>query len=111
MIKKIINNYFKSELQSKIVTGVFWSFLGTLISRGFIFLAYILIAKITSVKEYGEIGIFKSVIVTFSLFSLASFGITTTRYISIYKEKDLFRAQKNIITDLLFNNCYYFLKV
>jgi len=79
----------KSELQTKIANGVIWSFFGTFISRGFLFLTTILITNVVSLKEYGEIGIIKSIIITFSMFSIASFGVTATRYISIYKEKDL----------------------
>ena len=94
MIKERFNNFLGSGLQSKIAKGVFWSFLGTLISRGFTFVAYILVSNITSIKEYGEIGILKSVIVTFSVFSLASFGVTATRYISIYKEKNIVKVKR-----------------
>ena len=94
MIKKIIDNFLKSELQVKIANGVLWSFFGTLISRGFLFLTMILITNTVSLKEFGEIGIIKSIIVTFSLFSVASFGVTATRYISIYKGKDLNKVSK-----------------
>ncbi|QOD59678.1 oligosaccharide flippase family protein [Polaribacter haliotis] len=94
MIKKKLNNLLKSDLQAKIAKGVFWSFLGTFISRGFTFIAYILIANSIDIKAYGEIGILKSIIITFSLFSLASFGITATRYISIYKETDLSKVKR-----------------
>jgi O-antigen/teichoic acid export membrane protein len=94
LIKKIIDNFLKSELQVKIANGVLWSFFGTLISRGFLFLTMILITNTVSLKEFGEIGIIKSIIVTFSLFSVASFGVTATRYISIYKGKDLNKVSK-----------------
>ena len=94
VIRNKINVFFKSDLQVKVAKGVFWSFLGTFISRSFTFIAYILIANVLDIKEYGEIGILKSIIVTFSMFSLASFGVTATRYISIYKEVDMLKVKR-----------------
>jgi O-antigen/teichoic acid export membrane protein len=94
LIRDKINNFLKSDLQEKIAKGIFWSFLGTFISRGATFIAYILIANVIDIKEYGEIGILKSIIVTFSMFSLASFGVTATRYISIYKNVDLLKVKR-----------------
>jgi O-antigen/teichoic acid export membrane protein len=88
LIKNKIDSFLKSDLQVKITKGVLWSFLGTFISRGFLFLTTIFITNIVSVSDFGQIGLIKSVIVTFSLFSLASFGVTATRYVSLYKESD-----------------------
>lgn len=93
MLKKKLF-FLKSELQTKIANGIVWSFLGTFISRGFLFFTTILITDLVSVKEYGQIGLIKSIIVTFTMFSLASFGITATRYISIFRDKDKDKAGK-----------------
>ncbi|MCF8272901.1 MAG: oligosaccharide flippase family protein [Flavobacteriaceae bacterium] len=94
MISNLVKLIIGSGLQAKIAKGVFWSFLGVLISRGFLFISYILISKVTTLEQYGEIGILKSSITTFSLFSLASFGITATRYISLFVEKDIQKTQR-----------------
>lgn len=94
MLKQKIEKLLGSGLQTKIAKGIFWSFLGVLISRGFLFIAYILISKVTTIQQYGEIGILKSAITTFSLFSVASFGITATRYISIFLEKDVKKTER-----------------
>ncbi|MCF6296516.1 MAG: oligosaccharide flippase family protein [Flavobacteriaceae bacterium] len=94
MIRDVINKIIGTGMQAKIAKGVVWSFMGVLISRGFIFLAYVLISKVTSLEQYGEIGILKSVITTFSMFSLASFGITATRYIAIHLGKDKNKVEK-----------------
>jgi O-antigen/teichoic acid export membrane protein len=94
MINERLTNFFKSELQSKITKGIIWTFLGTIISRGFLFISYIFISNVTTLHEYGQIGIIKSSITTFSLFSLASFGITATRFISLYLEKDKQKTER-----------------
>lgn len=80
--------------QKKIVKGVFWSFLGTLISKGFIFIALFLVARILSVDEYGKIGLLQSYINTFSMLSLASFGVTATKYLALYSENEKLKASQ-----------------
>lgn len=98
---KNLNKLIDTDIKLKIANGVFWSFLGTFISRGLFFLTTIFITDVVSLEEYGEIGIIKSIIVTFTMFSLASFGVTATRYIAIYKEKDLSRVGKILSLTLL----------
>lgn len=93
----IINNFkkfFKSELQLKIAKGVVWSFLGTFISKGFVLLAFMIIARFFPVQDYGKVGIIKSFISTFTLFSLGSFGVTATKYLAIYREDNKIKASE-----------------
>lgn len=75
-------------LESRLARGVAWSFIGVLISKGFLLISFILISRVTSVSAYGQIGIIKSSMTTFSLLGLASFGLTATRYISLRLKKD-----------------------
>lgn len=74
--------------QSKIISGIFWSFLGTAVSRGFILISLFLVARFLSVEDYGKVSILRSFITTFTLFSLGSFGITATKYLALYANND-----------------------
>ena len=94
LFRKFFNNLVKSELQSKIIKGVIWSFIGTFISKGFVLLAFIAIARIISIEDYGKLGIIKSFIATFTLFSLGSFGVTATKYLAIYKDENKQKASE-----------------
>lgn len=84
-----IKNIAKSLSTNKLIKGVFWSFLGSVASKGFGFLAMFYVARNLSVKDFGNIGVLQSYITTFSLFSLASFGVTATKYIAINLSKDI----------------------
>ncbi|MDM1073325.1 oligosaccharide flippase family protein [Empedobacter brevis] len=88
--KKILG----SGNQKKIIKGVLWTFLGTLISKGFIFIALFLVARILSVDEYGKLGLLQSYINTFSMISLASFGVTATKYLALYAENEKLKASQ-----------------
>ncbi|WP_312993429.1 oligosaccharide flippase family protein [Chryseobacterium flavum] len=93
-IKSVYKKIVGSGSQEKIIKGVFWSFLGTLISKGFAFIALFLVARILSVQEYGKLGLLQSYINTFTLFSLASFGVTATKYLAIYNNEDKKKASE-----------------
>ncbi len=93
-IKKLNTLFAQNTLQSKIAKGIAWSFLGTMISKVMMILIFVIVARIVTVEQYGEIGILRNAILTFSMIALASFGITATRYISIYIEEDLEKTNK-----------------
>lgn len=93
-IKSIYNKIVGSGNQEKIIKGVFWSFLGTFISKGFAFIALFLVARILTVQEYGKLGLLQSYINTFTLFSLASFGVTATKYLALYSNENKKKASE-----------------
>jgi O-antigen/teichoic acid export membrane protein len=90
LYKKVLG----SGNQQKIIKGVFWSFLGTLISKGFVFISLFLVARILTVDDYGRLGLLQSYINTFTTISLASFGITATKYLALYAETDKKKASE-----------------
>jgi len=94
MINKIRSSFYGDSLQAKISKGIVWSFLGTFISKGLMLLAFIMIARIISVEEYGQVGIIRNTITTFAAFSVMSFGITATKYLAIYKKNNIIRAER-----------------
>ena len=89
MIKKQIKRLIGTGTQAKIAKGIFWSFLGTITSKGFVTIAFFYIARILSVEDYGKIGMLRSFITTFTFLSLASFGTTVNKYIAVLRGKDL----------------------
>jgi len=102
MIQKIKSSFSGNTLQAKISKGIAWSFLGTVISKGMLLLSFILIARILTVEEYGQVSILRNFIVTFSMFSVASFGITATKYITTYKDEDIEKTSKILTLTRLF---------
>jgi O-antigen/teichoic acid export membrane protein len=86
----------------KITKGLIWTFLGTAISKSFFLLAFVVIARIVSVEEYGKIGLLRSFINTFTFFSLASFGVTANKYLAINKDTNKVLASRIYSSTRLF---------
>lgn len=85
---KNFKNLIQSYKENPLLSGVFWSFLGIVASKGLGFLAMFYVARKISVIDFGNIGIIQSYVTTFSLLSLASFGITATKYIAVNLKND-----------------------
>jgi len=88
-LKRKVN---KSEVGKKIVHGVFWSFLGTVVFRGLIFLSSIVIARLLKKEGFGELGMIRSTIDMFIVFSIFGLGITTTKFVAEYRDTDKEKA-------------------
>jgi O-antigen/teichoic acid export membrane protein len=93
-MSKLLKSIIGQGNQKKVIKGVFWSFLGTIISKGFLFIALFLVARNLTVEEYGKLGLLQSYINTFTFFSLASFGITATKYLALYVDSDIKMASE-----------------
>lgn len=88
----MIKGIFKSGTTalSELLSGSFWSILGSLISKGLLFIVWIVVAKILAPEAYGEFSMVKSTTLMFSDFVGMSFSIAATKYIAQYfgdKEK------------------------
>ncbi len=93
-LSRLYQKLLGSDSQAKVIKGVFWSFLGVFISKGFVFIALFLVARLLSVQEYGKLGLLQSYINTFTLFSLASFGTTATKYLAVYRDTEKEKASE-----------------
>ncbi len=77
-----------SSFIKKLIYGTFWMAFGSLMSRGLLSLASIVLARILTVSQYGEFGMIKSTIDNFLIFASLGIGLTTTKYISELKDNN-----------------------
>lgn len=75
----------KSDLRKRLFQGISWSFIGTVLGKVAQLVAFILVARILGKDDYGKIGIIRSTITMFMLFSTMGMSATATRYISLYR--------------------------
>lgn len=90
--KYIENEINKSDLSKRLYSGVSWSLIGSVVSKFAQLLAFIIVARILGKEEYGKIGIIRSTITTFMIFSTLGMGATATRYMSLYRNKHPYKA-------------------
>lgn len=91
-----------SEIGSRIAIGVFWSFLGAVISRGSMLLAAILVARVLGKEQYGELGMIRSTINMFVVFAGFGLGLTATKYVAEFRESDKIKTGKIIGLSTIF---------
>lgn len=91
-LSQIKNKILSSSFIKKLLFGTFWMTFGTLMSRGLLALASIVLARVLTVKEYGEFGMVKSTIDNFLIFASMGIGLTTTKYMSELKDTDKTKA-------------------
>lgn len=82
----------KSDLTKRLYSGISWSLLGSIVGKVLQLLAFIIIARILGKMEYGKIGIIRSTISMFMVFSTMGMGVSATRYISLYKNQSPYKA-------------------
>jgi O-antigen/teichoic acid export membrane protein len=88
-IKQIIQKIKTSDIAIRLTTGAFWTFLGNIAGKGFILIAFILVAKIIGKESYGELGMIRSTIIMFSMFAGHGIGLTASRYIALHRNTDI----------------------
>lgn len=108
-LKLLNNRYFnrikKSERFYHLVKGTFWLFLGMGISRVLLLLAMIIVARILGSEKYGEFGMIRSTINTFTVFASFSIGLTANKFVAEYKNSDEKKASRIIGLSLFFSLC------
>jgi O-antigen/teichoic acid export membrane protein len=85
-----------SPIGYRLAKGVFWSICGTVISRGLGFVASILVARLLGKVGFGEFGIIQSTVGMFGVFAGFGLGVTATRYVAEYRDKDPDKAGRII---------------
>lgn len=78
LIKRINDSPKAKEL----FTNSFWAVLGAILSKGLLFLAWIIVARILGSDGYGQFGIVRSTVLMFATFAGFSLGITASKHVA-----------------------------
>lgn len=100
ILKKFINTDSKKRFFNAIIYGIG----GAVISKGLLMLFNIIIARMLGEVKYGVYSIINNTVQTFTVFAGAGIGVTLTRYVSLYREKDKNMVGIVIKTLLIFNS-------
>ena len=85
-----------SPIGFRLAKGVFWVTAGTVISRGLMLAASVLVARMLGKTGYGEYGIIRSTVHMFLIFAGFGLGLTATKYVAEFRESDPARAGRII---------------
>lgn len=86
-LDKVIQKIKASNIAQRILNGAFWSFVGSASGRFLVLLSGIIVARILTQQEYGQLGMVRSTIHMFVVMGNAGLGLTAAKYISEYRAK------------------------
>lgn len=87
-IRPLLFRVLSSEIGMRLYKGVFWSMAGAFISRGLMFCATVIVARILGKVGYGELGMIQSTVGMFGVFAGFGLGLTATKHVAELREKD-----------------------
>ena len=84
-IKKYLNN---NQIVKRILNGIVNGVGGAVVSKFLLTLFNIFLARVLTVEAYGAYSLINNTVQTFTVFAGAGIGVTLTRYIALYREKN-----------------------
>lgn len=100
---KRIERLFKNSSSKRIMNAIFFGIGGAVISKGMLMLFNMIIARMLNEKFYGIYSIINNTVQTFIIFAGAGIGVTLTREVALYKDKNKDLTGIIIKTLLIFN--------
>ncbi len=85
-----------SPLGYRFARGAFWSLCGAVVSRGITLASFIVVARMLGKIGFGELGIIQSTIGVFSVFAGFGLGVTATKHVAEFRQRDPARAGRII---------------
>lgn len=86
----------ESPMGMRLARGAFWSFAGTVVSRGMALVSWILIARLLGKTVFGQLGMIQSTVGMFGTLAGLGLGLTATRYVAEFRTKDRAKAGRII---------------
>lgn len=93
-INKAITYLNETELGKRLFKGVSWTLIGSVSGKLLQLISFIIVARIIGKEDYGQLGIIRSTIAMFLMFSTLGMGMTASRYIALYRNTEPQNAYK-----------------
>jgi O-antigen/teichoic acid export membrane protein len=91
-LKPFLARIETSEIGYRLAKGAFWSMAGAVISRGLMFAASVLVARMLGKTGFGEFGMIQSTVGMFGILAGFGLGLTATKHIAEFLHKNPERA-------------------
>ncbi|MFH1634310.1 MAG: oligosaccharide flippase family protein, partial [Chloroflexota bacterium] len=95
-LRPLFGRIENSPIGSRLALGVFWSMAGSVISRGLMLCATVLVARMLGKTGYGELGMIQSTVGMFGVFAGFGLGLTATKHVAEFRQSDPERAGRII---------------
>lgn len=88
MIKAISNRFSFGSMHARFLDGASWSAIAVMASRGALFIAMFLTARILGAKNFGEYAIIQSSITLVETFANAGMGVTAAKHVAQFRRNN-----------------------
>ena len=102
LVRRFVLPLASSPLGDRLVRGAFWSLIGTLASRALTAVSSIFVARILGKTGFGEFGIIQSTLGMFGVFAGFGLGMTATKYVAEFRDKDPSKAGRILAISTVF---------
>lgn len=82
----------QAGLLARLLHGSGWTLAGTVLAQGIALATTVLVARLIGKAAFGQFGMIQSTALTLAGIAGAGFGVTATRYVSLYRSTDPARA-------------------
>ena len=96
MVHPFLKRIETSDIWSRLARGIFWSMTGSMISRGLMLIATVLVARILGKTVYGELGMIQATVGMFGVFAGFGLGLTATKHVAEFRQSNPERAGRII---------------
>ena len=90
--KKYLSGLAWGTLRQRLIRGVSWNIVGTVLGQGSVFATSILVANRLGPQLFGEFSLLQNTALTLSAIAQVATGTTATRYVAQYRVSDPARA-------------------
>lgn len=98
----ISKKFVKSEKAQSFLNNSLWSIMGSIVSKVIVFVTWVVIGRILGSSDYGNFGIIRDTVIMFSSFAGLGLGLTASKFVAEYLEKEKEKAGRIIGLTMLF---------
>lgn len=99
----LTNKFINSDIRKRFFNAILFGIGGAVTSKVLLMLFNIIIARILGQTQYGIYSLINNTVQTFTVFAGAGLGVTLSRYVALYRDKDQELTGIVIKTLLMFN--------
>lgn len=100
---EFIRKIKESNIAKRFINAILFGIGGAAISKGLLMLFNIVVSRMLGETQYGVYSIINNTVQTFTVFAGAGIGVTLTRYVALYRDKDKTMIGIVLNTLLVFN--------
>lgn len=100
---EIINKIVNSEIRKRFFYAILFGIGGAVVSKAFLMIFNMIVSRLLGETQYGIYSLINNTVQTFTVFAGAGIGVTLTRYVALYRDKDKEMAGIVIKTLTIFN--------